>query len=198
MKKYTQKAFTLVELIVVITILAILATVAFVSLQWYSQDAKNSKVVSDARTLISTIEASLTKWTISLNNIIGSSTKADNTVDTTWTITYKTSTGLTLQTALSNATYDVWTIDFTTLWQNGEDFKDSEWHEYLMAVAYTWATSYYQVVWQVKDAAWNYTSIVKWTYFGQASDLEWLVDGKWVADNWLKDKEIINAANGLY
>jgi prepilin-type N-terminal cleavage/methylation domain-containing protein len=49
-------AFTLVELIVVITILAILGTIAFISLQGYSQDAKNSKVSSDLRTLISAIE----------------------------------------------------------------------------------------------------------------------------------------------
>jgi len=55
------KAFTLVELIVVITILAILATLAFISLQGYSQDARNSKVLSDIRTLISAIETASTK-----------------------------------------------------------------------------------------------------------------------------------------
>ena len=41
--KNQKKAFTLVELIVVITILAILWTIAFLSLQWYSRDARNSK-----------------------------------------------------------------------------------------------------------------------------------------------------------
>ena len=48
-------AFTLVELIVVITILTILWTIAFVSLQWYSRDARNSARISD----ISNIESSL-------------------------------------------------------------------------------------------------------------------------------------------
>lgn len=43
----TKNAFTLVELIVVITILAILGTIAFISLQGYSADARNSKRTSD-------------------------------------------------------------------------------------------------------------------------------------------------------
>jgi len=41
------KAFTLVELIVVITILAILWTIAFISLQWYSKHTRNSVRISD-------------------------------------------------------------------------------------------------------------------------------------------------------
>ena len=59
--KFSKKAFTLVELIVVITILAILGTIAFISLQGYSQEASNSKVVSDIRTLISAIETESTQ-----------------------------------------------------------------------------------------------------------------------------------------
>ena len=42
MRNKSQKAFTLVELIVVITILAILGTIAFISLQWYSANARDS------------------------------------------------------------------------------------------------------------------------------------------------------------
>jgi len=42
-----MRAFTLVELIVVITILAILWTIAFISLQWYSRDARDSVRVTD-------------------------------------------------------------------------------------------------------------------------------------------------------
>jgi len=49
--KNTKQAFTLVELIVVITILAILGTIAFISLQGYSADARNSKRTSDLNTL---------------------------------------------------------------------------------------------------------------------------------------------------
>ncbi len=41
------KGFTLVELIVVITILAILWTIAFISLQWYAWESRDSKRISD-------------------------------------------------------------------------------------------------------------------------------------------------------
>ena len=43
--------FTLIELIVVITILSILWTIAFVSLQWFSRDARDSKRISDLRSI---------------------------------------------------------------------------------------------------------------------------------------------------
>jgi prepilin-type N-terminal cleavage/methylation domain-containing protein len=68
--KNTNKAFTLVELIVVITILAILGTIAFISLQGYSQDAKNSKVVSDTRTIVTAIETSLVKGAVSMSQVV--------------------------------------------------------------------------------------------------------------------------------
>ena len=51
----TKNAFTLVELIVVITILAILGTIAFISLQGYSADARNSKRTSDLGNIQSAI-----------------------------------------------------------------------------------------------------------------------------------------------
>ncbi len=49
------KGFTLVELIVVITILAILATIGFLSLQGYTQDAKETKTVANLRTISSSL-----------------------------------------------------------------------------------------------------------------------------------------------
>lgn len=52
-KKY---AFTLVELIVVITILAILWTIAFISLQWYSKSSRESVRISDMSKIRTSLE----------------------------------------------------------------------------------------------------------------------------------------------
>ncbi|MFZ3232185.1 MAG: type II secretion system protein [Patescibacteria group bacterium] len=56
------KGFTLVELIVVITVLAILATVGFLALSGYSQDAKDSAVKANVRSVYTAIvtESALT------------------------------------------------------------------------------------------------------------------------------------------
>jgi prepilin-type N-terminal cleavage/methylation domain-containing protein len=51
-----KNAFTLVELIVVITILAILGTIAFISLQWYSKDARDSIRISDTSNMETSLE----------------------------------------------------------------------------------------------------------------------------------------------
>lgn len=54
-KRAAQFGFTLVELIVVITILAILATIGFLSLSGYSQDAKNSAIATNVRSIMTLI-----------------------------------------------------------------------------------------------------------------------------------------------
>jgi len=62
MKKQTR-AFTLVELIVVITILAILWTIAFITLQGYSAQARDSKRLSDIQNIKKSLELfSLNTW----------------------------------------------------------------------------------------------------------------------------------------
>ena len=55
-------AFTLVELIVVVTILAILAAIGFLALSGYSQDAKDSAIKANVRSLYTAIatESALT------------------------------------------------------------------------------------------------------------------------------------------
>ena len=56
-----KQAFTLVELIVVITILAILWTIAFISLQWYSKDARDSTRLADLKSIEKALEFQLLK-----------------------------------------------------------------------------------------------------------------------------------------
>ncbi len=51
MHKHQKQAFTLVELIIVVTILAILATISFMSFQWYTSKTRDSKRVSELRNI---------------------------------------------------------------------------------------------------------------------------------------------------
>jgi len=58
-----KRGFTLVELIVVITILGILWTIAFISIQWYSRDSRDSKRISDIWNIKTALELySLKTW----------------------------------------------------------------------------------------------------------------------------------------
>lgn len=127
--KKVQKGFTLVELIVVITILAILGTIAFISLQGYSQDAKNSKVSSDIRTLASAIETKLTESSISIHDLNDDSGAGTYDGHGILTNTNTFASGVTL----SGATHEVGNIAFSTLGQNGEDFTDPNGQEYIIA-----------------------------------------------------------------
>ena len=54
--------FTLVELIVVITILTILWTIAFISLQWFSLDARDSARINDVKVIEKWLSFHKTKW----------------------------------------------------------------------------------------------------------------------------------------
>ena len=117
--KKVQKGFTLVELIVVITILAVLGTIAFVSLQGYSQDAKNSKVTSDVRTLTTAIETAMTNGTVTQINTLPSGSYTSNQLATS--VTVGSGTALSTVTA-SGGAYAVGEVNFQTLRQNGDDF----------------------------------------------------------------------------
>lgn len=55
--RWKFSAFTLAELIVVVTILAILATVGFISLSGYAKDAADSRAKANVRSIYSAISA---------------------------------------------------------------------------------------------------------------------------------------------
>lgn len=178
--KKVQKGFTLVELIVVITILAILATIAFISLQGYSQDAKNSKVGSDLRTLSSAIETRLTEG-MTLTSVVSGGTIALNTADdgstTFGTVSKGTSTGVTLDDTANSGNYSVGAINFVSLKQNGTDFLDPEENGYLVAYAADGDIAYYQVAGQTRTAAGGYEAVIKGNYIdeGGADDANGLI-----------------------
>jgi len=158
--KKVQKGFTLVELIVVITILAILGTIAFISLQGYSQDAKNSKVTSDLRTIVSAIETGVTDGTLGLNKLVDTSV---GTAGTAVGLGEFFASGVTM----ASGALEVGAIDFVALRQNGEDFKDPEGNEYIAAYVSDPSDSnntFYQVVGQTKNTAGTYDAVVKGNY----------------------------------
>jgi len=169
------KAFTLVELIVVITILAILGTIAFISLQGYSQEAKNSKVTSDIRTLISAIETEATKanW-FNIAGLVNTSSSVGTPV-ATWTF----ASGSDISTAL----YNVGTIDYPFLRQSEADFRDSEDNEYIAATIIDPNDTnniFYQIAGQTKNQAGTYDAIVRWTYLKMSPwDIDGLIVGDW-------------------
>lgn len=173
--KKVQKGFTLVELIVVITILAILGTIAFISLQGYSQDAKNAKVGSDLATLAKTVDIATTDGTITISRLVDVVSGTGNRVDTSDTITLFDSENNSTTGALADVTYQVGTIDFAALRQNGDDFKDPEGNDYIAAAAFSGATSYFQLAGQKKENSGAYTAIVKGNYIAQTGDAESLV-----------------------
>jgi len=113
MRNTKNSAFTLVELIVVITILAILGTIAFISLQGYSQDAKNSKVTSDLRNLVSAIGIEQTKNSTTFAEMITGT--AGHKIDDT---NGKVGSGQSIDN------YDLGNVNFAAIQQNGDDFKD--------------------------------------------------------------------------
>lgn len=155
--KNLQKGFTLVELIVVITILAILGTIAFISLQGYSQDAKNSKVTSDLRTVVSAIETGVTDGSVTLASVISTNASGSGL----------TSSGTTFGggIAFGSGTYDKGIIDFAALRQNGADFKDPEGNDYLAAyISDGGDNTFYQIVGQTKTSAGEYIAVVKGNY----------------------------------
>lgn len=56
-KRIRRDAFTLAELIVVVSILAILATIGFLTLSGYSEDARHSAIAANVKTVTTAISA---------------------------------------------------------------------------------------------------------------------------------------------
>ena len=197
----TQKGFTLVELIVVITILAILGTIAFISLQGYSRDARNSKVISDIRTLVTAVEVGVTDGSFRLDQIV----TADIPSASLAPIGLATGTfgsGIQLDGSGSGSA-SVWSIDFTTLRQAGDDFRDSEGNAYVAAYAASpedARNTFYQIAGQVVTGAGTYEAVVRGNYVQVISgvDANGLIQGAGFT-NGVRNGDVMNAGtNGLY
>jgi len=168
--KKDKKWFTLVELIVVITVLTILGTIAFISFQWITSEARDTKRISDLRSLISALETKRAWNSIDLLSFVDDSTTA------------KVSTGVYIawkDVTFSTNEYNAWIIKSSLLWVSDESIKDPNGSLYSF-----WATKLKN--WQYQFAAtlenweepkafviWNYTPrTISW------STVTWVVTAR--------------------
>ena len=147
----TKNAFTLVELIVVITILAILGTIAFISLQGYSADARNSKRSSDIGNIRSAISLKQVEGVSLLSFVVWTGSNLTG-ISLGWTGAVKYAAG---------------TPSYTVINVAAKDFKDPNDKEYR--------------VWVTEDRGWAFqiaatmevdstdTSLVNGTYVARGS-----------------------------
>lgn len=191
MKTLQNKGFTLVELIVVITILAILGTIAFISLQGYSTDAKNSKVTSDLKTISTALEAKRTQTSETLDAFLaGAHITANEVAGDTWS-------GITL---VANTNYAVSNMNFPVLGQNGAEFKDpnSANAEYLYAYATVVGHSGYQLVGQIIENDVKAARVVGNYYEKLAADVDGLVSPNGATTQLTNGLAIPSPATNLY
>lgn len=165
--------FTLVELLVIIVILSILWVIAFVSMQEYAQNARNSKIVTDIRVLSSAIENGSTAkgWGFFMDLVLEA-----------WAYGNAVSTGtFWWGVDISSVSYEVGKINFPLIRQVGPDFTDPEWNEYIVSVILDENNDdnlFYQVAGQTKNINGSYDASVKWNYVKIIpTDIDWLIAG---------------------
>ena len=177
--KNTRKAFTLVELIVVITILAILSTIVFISLQGHTKDAKDAKVVSDVNQILQDIAVKTAENNgITLSDTVNEDTNFE--IDKT---TYKVNSWTLLNDA--GVTYEAGPVNYAKLGIKQSDFefdgKDGNKHPYITAFVVHKNFVTYEVAGNTLDAAGNPTVVLRGTYYqvDPAQDAAGLISAKW-------------------
>ena len=156
-----KKAFTLVELIVVITILAILWTIAFISFWKNIVDAKNTKVLVDLTNISKKINIMYNR-AITFDQIIKNdiNVKNRNGLDTTtakvnsWHLLNETWTA-----------YNVWNINFNVLKEKRTNFLDLKNRDYIFAYVSNHRFVKFELIWETYNSAWIPTILIKWSYF---------------------------------
>lgn len=158
--KYTPYAFTLVELIVVMTIVTILSTLAFVSYQSHSIDARDGNRVADMGNLDKALEVAFTR-----SGVVPQPYQSVD-ITATWT------------TILSQ--WYLWTGALLEIWMHigGRDPKDQSYYSYVTDTRST----VYQLLWFLEqDNSLSSTHLLPQTYASLAERFPITAgDGLWV------------------
>ena len=159
-----RQAFTLVELIVVITILAILWTIAFISLQWFSKDARNSTRASDLKNIEKVLSLyQLRESEFPLPSYDVEITYSWSEVWTQWTFWEDTRKQLGNQWQISNVPTDPLT------WSEYTYSRLNTKNEFQLAAVFEWDLSNNNLL-NETYAAWIYwTTKITWNYNGQVA-----------------------------
>jgi len=158
MQKIRKSAFTLVELIVVITILAILWTIAFISLQWYSRDARDATRTSDLWNIKTSLELfSLKTWKYPSPDSFSTITYSGWTekVWYQWIVWDIVTTNL---KSLNNKPLDPLTND-PYVYSTTNSYK-----EYEVLALYEWSVAYNPIINQTNAATTTLTPKIVWNY----------------------------------
>jgi len=197
------KAFTLVELIVVITILAILWTIAFISLQWYASIARDSTRISDmwviekALTLYNLKEwkyPTTTNWfqiTYSWSEVWTQWTFWTWTRAKTWRIGKISTDPLTwleytYSTTKNKQEYQLgWLLEWSDLWLNESLFNQTNaWDKVASAIVtgnYNWMMLK-TITWSVNCAILSVPSII--TSIDWDQDIVQTLTNSWLVYKW--------------
>jgi len=158
MQKIRKSAFTLVELIVVITILAILWTIAFISLQWYSRDARDATRTSDLWNIKTSLELfSLKTWKYPSPDSFSTITYSGWTENVwyQWVVWDIVTTNL---KSLNNKPLDPLTND-PYIYSVTNSYK-----EYEVLALYEWSVAYNPIINQTNAAVTTLTPKIAWNY----------------------------------
>lgn len=166
MVKSTKKAFTLVELIVVITILAILGTIAFISLQGYSAEARDSKRLTNVNDITRKINIEIVRGAHP-KDLISISTASGGTWATT---KYLTSSASYTNVTFSGVEMAQGYVYFPAIQANGEQFRDPSdsipAQDYPFAYAIGWTGSgAFSLIQMATVSESKNQAVVVWNYF---------------------------------
>lgn len=155
------------------TVASIWWAVTFISLQWYSSDARNSKRTSDLGSIVSKITIESTKWK-SLESFVIRDEKYEWKDFYVWWVKL-----------IWWKNYFAWQLNYETLDIKKDEFSDPDWSSYII-----WVTTLdwwkYQILSNM-ERTWGYYSRIKWNYH---TYYKWELEVKKIS--WLKIQLINN------